>query len=85
MKTRESYPRESKRTTRDNEVRSFLRGQEGVECAPRKGAPWTGNADVLTVEHKHPGNRCPKPSVTAEGYCQECHDKAVKEDTRKKP
>ena len=38
-----------------------------------------------TVEHKHPGNRCPKPAVTAEGYCQECHDKAAKEDTRKKP
>jgi hypothetical protein len=22
-------------------------GQVGVECAPRRGAPWTGNADVL--------------------------------------
>ena len=29
--------------------------------------------------HKHPDNRCPKPAVTADGYCQECHDKAAKE------
>jgi hypothetical protein len=32
-----------------------------------------------TVEHKHPDNRCPKPAVTADGSCQECHDKAAKE------
>jgi hypothetical protein len=32
-----------------------------------------------TVEHKHLDNRCPKPAVTADGYCQECHDKAAKE------
>ena len=32
-----------------------------------------------TVQHKHPDNRCPKPAVTADGCCQECHDKAMKE------
>ena len=32
-----------------------------------------------TVEHKHPDNRCPKPAVTADGYCQECHDNVAKE------
>jgi hypothetical protein len=32
-----------------------------------------------TADHEHLDNRCPKPAVTADGYCQECHDKAAKE------
>jgi hypothetical protein len=52
---------------------------------PSQGGTMDWQCRCTTVEHKHPGNRCPKPAVTAEGYCQECHDKAAKEDTRKKP
>jgi hypothetical protein len=43
------------------------------------GPPMDWQCRCTTVEHKHPDNRCPKPAVTADGYCQECHDKAAKE------
>ena len=62
-----------------DESRSFLRGQAGVKCAPRKGATMDWQCRCNTVEHRHPDNRCRKPAVTADGYCQECHDKAAKE------
>jgi len=32
-----------------------------------------------TREHQHPNNnRCPKPASSADGYCQECHDRIAK-------
>ena len=57
----------------------LFEGQVGVECAPRGGATMDWQCRCTTVEHKHLDNRCPKPAVTADGYCQECHDKAAKE------
>jgi hypothetical protein len=44
-----------------------------------QGPPMDWQCRCTTVEHKHPDNRCPKPAVTADGSCQECHDKAAKE------
>ena len=46
-----------------------------------------GATDGLAMQlyYEHPDNRCPKPAVTADGYCQECHDKAAKEDLKKTP
>jgi hypothetical protein len=33
----------------------------------------------MTVEHKHPNNRCPNTATTTDGYCQQCHDEVAKE------
>jgi len=32
-----------------------------------------------TWAHKHSNDKCDKPAVTNDGYCQECHDQAAKE------
>jgi hypothetical protein len=61
-----------------NKARSFF-GSSGCRMRTLQGATMDWQCRCTTVEHKHLDNRCPKPAVTADGYCQECHDKAAKE------
>jgi hypothetical protein len=40
---------------------------------------------TITQHDNHPGKSCDKPATTDDAYCQECHDKAVKEHADTEP
>jgi hypothetical protein len=60
--------------------------QQVRRTAASEGLDKTMQQCRCTIQHdNHPGKSCDKPATTDDAYCQECHDKAVKEHADTQP